>query len=40
MPQKYKISYTYANITAKMLHFSAKMPHFLVLITSEQVSFH
>ena len=28
MPQKYKISYTYANITAKMWHFSAKMPHF------------
>ena len=29
MPQKYKFSYTYANITAKMWHFSAKMPHFL-----------
>ena len=29
MPQKYKFSYTYANITAKMWHFSAKMPHFV-----------
>ena len=29
MPQKYKFSYTYANITAKMWHFIAELPHFV-----------